>query len=242
MAKKNRELNRTERAAALRAEQERAERNRKIAIIGAVVVVIAIVAGAMFWMQGTGSKKSPVNTSMPASVGDHSLKIGPDDAAHKVVVWEDFLCPYCREFEQGSRDALHAAAENGSVQVEYRPFQLLQDDYSKHALAAFAFVLENGTPQEALALHDMMFDEQPYEQGRKPSVSTIAGWVKKVGLDKGEAEKAIEAGGTEWNTAMAKAASEAGVRSTPTVTVDGKPLEGASITDMINNLETQIAK
>ena len=41
---------------------------------------------------------------------------------------------------------------------------------------------------------------------------------------------------------MAKAASEAGVRSTPTVTVDGKPLEGTSITDMINNLETQIAK
>jgi protein-disulfide isomerase len=241
MTKKQRELDRAARAKALRAEQERAERLRRYGVIGAVVVAIALIAAALVWSTRGGDPDITVNTSLPASVGENSLKVGPDDAEHTVVVWEDFLCPYCREFEEGSRDLLHAAAEEGTVQVEYRPFQLLGDDYSKEALAAFVHVLETGTPQEAAAFHDLLFKNQPYEAGRKPSADKIAGWAEQVGADKEATRKAIEDGKADWSAAAKQAAEEAGVNGTPTVTLDGQPLQGNSISDMIANLEAGIA-
>lgn len=241
MAKKNRELSRTERAAALQAEQARAERNRRFGIIGAVVVAIALIAGALFWTQRGGSDDLTVDTAMPASVGEQSLKIGPDDAEHKVVIWEDFLCPYCREFEEDARDLLHRAAKDGDVQVEYRPFQLLGDDYSKEALAAFATVLQNATPQEALAYHDLLYKNQPYEAGNKPDAEKIAGWAGELGLSEDDVLAGIEDGQAEWATAARQAAEKEGIQGTPTIFVDGQPLQGQSISDMVDNLEQQIS-
>ena len=242
MAKKNRDLNRSERAAQLRAEQAKAERNRRLFIGGGLLVAIALIATVLIYIQTSGKNDSvKVKGDIPASVGTNSLKIGPDSAKHKIVVWEDFLCPFCREFEQGGREVLHAAAKKGTVQVEYRPFQLLQDDYSKEALAAFVHVLEEGTPSQALALHDLMYDNQPYESGRKPDANQIADWVKEVGLSKNAARSAIDDGATDWSAAASKAAEEAGVKGTPTVTVDGKPLQGKSISEMIESLKKAIA-
>lgn len=242
MTKKQRDADRTAKAAALRAQQERAERMRRFGMIGAVVVAIALVAVALFWAQrDNGGSDVTVNTKLPASVGENSLKVGSDDAEHKVIIWEDFLCPYCREFEEGSRSMLHEAAIAGTVQVEYRPFQLLQDDYSKEALAAFVHVLETGTPQEAAAFHDLLYKNQPYEAGRKPSADKIAGWAEEVGANKEATKKAIEAGATDWSAAAKKASEEAGVEGTPTVTLDGKPLQGTSISDMVATLEKAIS-
>lgn len=240
-SKKSADRDRTARAQALRAKQERAERLRRFGTIAAVVVAIALVAGALVWSQRGGGSDVTVNTNMTASVGENSLLIGPDDAEHKVVVWEDFLCPYCREFEEDSRTLLHEAAEAGTVQVEYRPFQLLQDDYSKEALAAFAHVLQSATPQEALAFHDLLYKNQPYESGGKPDAGDIAGWAEEVGLDKAAVEQGIEDGQEEWAAAARKAAEDAGVQGTPTITLDGQPLQGTSISDMVANLEAQIS-
>lgn len=237
MSKKSRELSRTERAARMRKEAERAERSRKLIIGGAVLVALVLIVVAVLWSQrdANGGK---VDTSIPAARGDHSLLVGPDSAAHKVVVHEDFLCPFCREFEQGARKYLHAAAKKGTIQVEYRPFQLLPDDYSKEALAAFAYVLDKGTPHQALAFHDLLYDEQPYEQqSNKPDANKIATWASEVGVSKSATRKAIESGMTAWNQAARASAEKDGVQGTPTVFLDGKKLEGTSISDMIANLK-----
>ena len=68
-----------------------------------------------------------------------------------------------------------AAADKGTVQVEYRPFHLLQDDYSTRALSAWAAVLEQGTPKQALSFHDLLYDNQPYEAAPdKPDGAKLA--------------------------------------------------------------------
>jgi protein-disulfide isomerase len=149
-----------------------------------------------------------------------------------VVVYEDFLCPFCRQLETSTRDFLHQDAAKGRVQVEYRPFQLLPEDYSRRALDAWATVLQQGTPAQALRFHDLLYDEQPYEQAaHKPGVKALRALARKAGVTDPKVLEAL------FYDAVQRSAATAGVRGTPTVLVDGKPLEGSSIQDLADRLE-----
>src|SRR5207237_9490588 len=94
-----------------------------------------------------------------------SRVLGPAAAPVKLTVYEDFQCPFCRQFEAQSRDFLRSDAAEGKVQVTYQPINFLtQDDYSARALSAWAAILDKGTAKQALAFHDKLFDDQPGEQ------------------------------------------------------------------------------
>jgi protein-disulfide isomerase len=243
MSKSGREDGRRARAAAIQADAARAERNRRLAIVGAVVAVLAVIVAAGFWYtSGSDSGGHAAATTAETTAGDHALVVGDNaQAKYKVVVYEDFLCPYCREFELASRDFLHADADKGLVQVEYRPFHLLPDDYSVRALNAFAAVLAE-SPKKALEFHDLLYDKQPYETAAdKPDAAKLAELAGSVGADKSAVEKAVEADDPAWKDAADRAAAAAGVDSTPTVLVNGKPLAGSTVTDMADNLERMIA-
>jgi protein-disulfide isomerase len=243
MSKSGREEGRRERAATIQAGAARAERNRRIGMIAAVVAVLAVVVAAVFWYSsGSDTSGHAAATTAPVSAGDHALVVGDNAQARtKVVVYEDFLCPYCRQFELATRSFLHADAEKGLVQVEYRPFHLLPDDYSVRALDAFAAVLAE-SPKKALEFHDLLYDKQPYENASsKPDAAQLAEWAGSVGADKAAVQKAVEASDPAWKDAADKAATRAGVGATPTIFVNGKQLSGATVTAMADNLERMIA-
>lgn len=244
MSKKDREVNRAQRAAAIQKAQASQERNRKILIVAVVLVVLtgAVVAGVLF---SGGDKKDAVATATPSvTVSGQALVVGDDpDAKTKVVVFEDFLCPYCREFEAASRTYLRKNAEQGKVLIEYRPFRLLQDDYSTRALTAWAAVLEGGTPEQALKLHDLLYDNQPYEDDAdKPGVEDLTDLAKKAGVTDKKVLDSIGVANSKFVDAAGQSATVAGVKGTPTVIVNGKQLEGSSTSDMSDKLEQLIAK
>ncbi len=238
---KSSDSSRTARAQAIRAQQDRAERNKKMALVVGVLAALAVIVAVLVW-QTMNSTKPATLTDVPTASGDHSLLMGKDSAPMKVVVYEDFLCPFCREFEESSRDFLVKAAQQGKVQVEYRPFHLLSDDqnYSLNTLNAFAAILAND-PQKALAFHDLAFDNQPYETApNKPTVNDLKGWAKDVGVGS-DVLAAFDTVDQTWVDAATQAAVDAKVKGTPTVLVDGKKLDGATIADMAKTLESQIA-
>ena len=243
MSKKSREsgrTERTERAAAVRRAQAGRERNRKVGVIGAVVVLLLVIVGAGVFFSRSGG-----DAAASASSRGQALVVGGDAKAKlKVVVYEDFLCPYCREFESSSRSALRAAADKGTVQVEYRPFHLLQDDYSTQALSAWSAVLQKGTAKQALALHDLLYDNQPYEQATdKPGPTQFVAWAKKAGVTDSSVLAAVrKASNPDFVDAADAAAEKAGVTGTPTVFVNGKQLQGTSVSDEVSNLEKMISQ
>ena len=244
MAEDTERRDRTVRAAALQKQAATKERNRRLLVVlASVVVVCALVAGVVIFSGGDGAKDAP-SQDVPAAASGQALVIGKEDAAHQVVVYEDFLCPYCRELENGSRSFLQAGATAGTVRVEYRPFHLLQDDYSERALSAWGRVLTQGTPAQALAFHDKLYDEQPYEAASsKPDDDQLASWAEDAGVTDAKVLDAIKAGTVdqEFVDAADATAQQAGVQGTPTVTLDGKPLEGGSISAMVDDLERAIA-
>ncbi|MGI9157612.1 MAG: DsbA family protein [Marmoricola sp.] len=243
MSKQNREQTRTERAAAIRHQQERKERNKRVAIAAGIVVLLAaIVAVGVQYSRG-GSTAPRSSKSPAATVGDHSLLVGNDEnAKYRVVVYEDFLCPYCRQFEQATRDFLRQDAAEGKVLVEYRPFHLLQDPYSTRALNAWSAVLQKGTPAQALKFHDLLYDNQPYENAStKPDNAKLKALAKQAGVTDASVLNAFDTADTSFFTAVQTAAKKANVTGTPTILVNGKPLTGSSVDDEAANLEKLIA-
>jgi protein-disulfide isomerase len=245
MSKKLRDTNRAERAAAVRREQATKERNRRILLTAVVLVVLAVIVTAGVLLGGGGSSPSPAGASVSkvnARADGQALVIGTNPDAPKVVIYEDFLCPYCREFESSSRGTLRTAAEKGKAVVEYRPFHLLQDDYSVEALTAWAAVLQKGTPEQALKLHDLLYENQPYENDpNKPSVDDLRDLAKKAGVTDSSVLDAMGDSNQDFVDAANKSASDAGVSGTPTVLYDGKPLVG-SPSQLADTLKQKLAQ
>lgn len=243
MSKKERESNRTARAAAVRQAQVRTERNRRLLITLAVVTVLAVIVTAGVLLSGGGSKEPAGNGALPVKAEGQALVLGDDTDATKVVIYEDFLCPYCRELEVATRDLLRKSASSGEAIVEFRPFQLLPDQYSAESLTAWGAVLENGTPEQALRFHDLLFDNQPYEAAQdKPGLEELVSLAEEAGVEDQDVLDAIGEPNAEFVAATTNAAREAGISSTPTVLVDGKEVQGQSITQIVTALEDLLAE
>lgn len=236
MSKKS-DRNRRERAAAIRAAQERKERNRRLAIYGALGVVLAVIIGIGIFAQSqrdtSGDKAGPA----PSGVTDkYALAVGEKSAKLHVVIYEDFLCPFCKELETGTREALRQGVADGKVYVEYRPFAFL-NEYSTRALNAFGAVLDQFGPDVALKYHDLLFDEQPDERGAMPNNDFLINLAAKAGADKQKVTPPIQKLKFEqWTVNASDAASKADVHSTPTVIANGKVVPGDGVDVIIPNL------
>jgi protein-disulfide isomerase len=241
MSKQGAENNRTEKAAAIRAQQTRKERNKRVALIAGILVVLGAIIAAGAWYSGDSGTTGD-NSSVEVSVGDGSIVLGQQSAPVKVVVYEDFLCPFCRELEDSTRDFLRENAAKGKVQVEYRPINLLTDStYSARAMNAWAAVLKNASPNVALKLHDLLYENQPYEASADQTTDAdIAALVKKAGGDNAAVEKALKTQDAAFFAAASQAMADKGITGTPTVYIDGRELTGLGIPDLVDAIEKAV--
>lgn len=237
------DLTRTEKAAAIRADQVNKERNRTVALIVGVLVVLSAVVAAGTWYGGSSSSTAD-NSSVEVAAGSGSVIVGDAAAPVKVVIYEDFLCPFCRQLEDSTRDFLRENAAKGKVQVEYRPINLLTNyGYSARALNAWAAVLKNASPQAALELHDLLFEEQPYEQSSEQTTDDdLAALVEEAGADTDAVSAAMKKQDKVFFAAASQTMRTAGITGTPTVVVDGQVLSGMSVAALLDRIETAVSK
>jgi protein-disulfide isomerase len=230
MSKKSTD-SRAERTAALMKEQQRKERVRQLTIIGAIMVLLAVVVGVGIFLQLGRDKTS--NSTVGAS--EFGLVIGPDDAPTEVVIYEDFLCPACGYFESATSEQLAEAAAAGDARVEYRAFYFLQnpdfEEYSLRAANAFRAVWEQVGDEAAMEFHNALFSDQPSESGPFPDDDWFVEKAVAAGADEAEIRPAIE--DMEFQGWVEDATADAsGVRSTPTAYVDGELVEAGNLDEM----------
>ena len=195
---------------------------------------------------GSADSETPGSTDSAdgdtgATATDVGVAIGAPDAPHTVVIYEDFLCPYCQQLEESTRDQLAALALAGKVYVEYRPFDLLSrlGDYPIRATSAFAVVLEKSGAEVAKKFHDLLYENQPSES--EPDSVTNDDLVKlavQAGATEDDVRPGIESVAQRaWVTKATDAAMTAGVQGTPWVLLDGTPFEdGTTVPDLASNL------
>jgi protein-disulfide isomerase len=230
---------RAERAAEALREKERRERRRQILTVAGVLAAIILAVGAGFLVNSTRDSTDKVAAAAPAAGSDLGLTIGPDSAPHKVVIYEDFLCPFCGELEKASHEELASLAGAGKVQVEYRPISILSriDAYSEEAAEAFATVLEQSGPDVAKKFHDLLYANQPSEKGPFPSADDIGDLATQAGADDAAVSAFQDGDGAQWVQKANQAADDIKLQGTPTVLLDGKAFtSGRTMTDLAEAL------
>jgi uncharacterized membrane protein len=121
---------------------------------------------------------------------DHAPTRGPDNARHTVIVYSDFQCPTCREFEKmfnekilplsAKYDGLKVVFKNWPICTDCNPkaSRNLHPAACKAALAAEAAFLIGGN-DAFWRMHDMLFATQ--DQWKESM--QFEGYAKQIGLD-----------------------------------------------------------
>lgn len=233
-AKRDARRTRTDRAREQAEERRKAaKRKEQLTRVGLIAGVLVLIVGGYFLITSLGSDKP--NTPPGGASRSYGLVVGDADAPKKVVVYEDFLCPFCGQLEATVRDRLDAAVEAGDVSVEYRalPFLSRIDDYSPRSANAFAVVLDASGPEVAKKFHDLLFDNQPSEKGPFPDDDALVALAVEAGATEADVRPGIEDMAFEgWVDAAGDAASKAKVNSTPTVLINGEKATGTTIEDI----------
>jgi len=233
-AKREARRARTERARAEAEERrKKAKRKEQLTRFGLIGAVLVLVVGGYFLISNLGSDKP--DTAPAGASGSYGLVVGDADAPKSIVIYEDFLCPFCGQLEQTVGDQLDSAVEAGDVNVEYRPLPFLEriSDYSPESANAFAVVLDESGPDVAKKFHDLLYDNQPSESGPFPDEDQLVTWAVEAGATEADVRPGIEDMAFEgWVDAAGDAASKAGVNSTPTVFVDGEKVEGQTMAEI----------
>ncbi|MBU1800699.1 thioredoxin domain-containing protein [Nocardioides sp.] len=231
-----------QRAAELRAEAERrrrAENLKRGAIVGGLLLLVVVAAIFISTRSGEDLVASDVGSS------DYGLIVGEAGAPREVVIYEDFLCPICGVLEEGAGEGLAAAAAAGTVVVDYRPIAILNrfGPYSADSVNAFLVVQQEAGDEVAKEFHDLLFADQPAEEGPFPDTDWLVEKAVEAGADEAAVRPGIEDGSRMDDVeAATQEAEDAGVQGTPTVVLDGVAFrDGKSWEEIADNLVEEVS-
>ena len=142
----------------------------------------------------------------------------------KVVLYIDFICPVCKNFEAQYNETLTSLRNEGKITVEYRSLGFLDSrsttNYSSRAANAAACVV-NESPEKYADFVNALFDKQPAEGGAGLPDSELKKMATDVGaksIEKCVDDKTVR----PWVKYTTQEASAIGVTGTPSVFVEGK--------------------
>lgn len=223
-------MNARERAR-LAAEQAAArKRDRRILIMVIAAFVVIVVAGGIAFQawrtsRAPSSVSSASASASPVTVTNgRPIPLGSAEAPVTITLYEDFHCPHCAEFEEQFGSTITQAQDAGSARVELYPMAFI-DEGSLTAANAMACAAEAGFGQAyylgLFANHTLQWSD--------PQLIDLA---TKVGGSPTEAFRTCvtRRAHADWVTSMNAAADTNGVDQTPTMLINGKEVDIATLT------------
>ena len=211
-------------------------------VLAAVLAVLVVgVAVVMAVVLGQNDKKAPSSASAaPASTGSVGAVTGPPVAEGVVVgksskvtidVYEDYMCPYCGQFEKTSGTELDELATGDSATVRYHIISILDrassTNYSTRAASAAYCANDAGVFSK---YHALLMANQPGENTSGLPDEALVVLGKQAGAGSDEFAQCVN--GHRYATYVGQVtehASSVGVAGTPTVLVNGKQLTSPSV-------------
>lgn len=210
-------------------EQIARERRRRRTIWTSVVAAaVLVVAGLIGWGTYAASRAGDFTPPAGATADGSGVQVGSGPVT--IDVYEDFICPACREFERSVGPTLDRLAAEGRARIVYHPVAFLDrfssTDYSSRSSAASGCAAQGGKFREyARAL----FERQPLEGGPGLSDQELVEIGTSVGLPADSFGSCLRDGTfRRWTRHVTERASEAGITATPSVLVDGKPVSATA--------------
>ncbi|MGC5022867.1 DsbA family protein [Micromonospora sp. DT47] len=210
-------------------EQIAREKRRKRTLwtsIGAVVVLV--VAGLIGWSVYSSQKSDDFTPPPGANEPGTGIVLG--DGPVTIDLYEDYLCPACKQFQQVSGATINQLVSEGKARVVFHPVAYLNrfstTEYSTRSSAASGCAAKGGKFKE---FTDALFAKQPAEGSAGLSNDELIDIGAGVGLDRDDFGSCVKDGTYKpWTEHVTDDASKSGVTSTPTIKVDGKDVQDRS--------------
>lgn len=230
-------------AAALHREQQAAAKKRRIATItgGSVVAVLVVLALVLVATRGGGTANA---AAAPPGLVDGAIQSGQAGAPVTLTLYEDLQCPACKAFEATNGATIDKLKQQGDIKVDLRPIAILDrnstTNYSSRALNALACV-QASAPSTTGAFVNAAFAQQPAENTAGLTDATLTSIAAKAGAPN-VGSCVTDGTYSDWGKQSTKAGLAAGVNSTPTVLINGKPLAPENRTPEALTAAVQAAK
>ncbi|MEV4535880.1 thioredoxin domain-containing protein [Asanoa sp. NPDC049518] len=205
-------------------KQLAAERRRKRTMwVSIAAVAVLVIAGLIGWGVYQSQRSDAGPLVAPASATT-TTGITQGNGPVQVQLYEDFLCPHCKDFEATSGSAITDLVNDGKIKVTYNTVAYLDPasttEYSTRSAAAAACASDGGKFKE---YHDALYAQQPAEGSAGLSNSQLIAIGTGMGLDQGSFGQCIDSGRYKpWVASITDAAAAAGVTGTPTVKVNNQ--------------------
>jgi protein-disulfide isomerase len=222
---------------------------KRLILIGAVG--LAIVAGATFW-QTRGGPTPSVDLPMGAANAQEASEIdtstiaemtmGNPDAKVTVMEYASFTCPHCARFHGSQFKELKADfIDNNQINFIYR--DVFFDRYGLWA----SMVARCGGQDRFFGIADMIYDQQREWIGDGDDPVAIADRLRKIGKVAGLSGEQLETCLNDNDKAKAlvawyqKNAEEDGIRSTPTLVINGTSYNNMTYAELKGLIDEALA-
>lgn len=204
------------------------------------------VAGSGETPSGDGDGEPATAVSLPAPVGNYTpspelaglarldpddpTALGPVDAPVTMVIWSDYMCPYCARFSLETLPELEKYAEEGILRVEWRDFAVYGQDAVNAAIGAQAA----GKQGKFWEMHDWIFENQQPQGSGNVTEEFLAAGAEEVGVDVEQWTADFADPNEELYNALSTDGQEVlsfAAPSTPTFVIGGVLIVGAQPTE-----------
>jgi hypothetical protein len=174
-------------------------------------------------MSPSGSRIAP-----SGHTPDGGVLVGHEGARHRLVLFEDPQCPYCRQFEETSGELLRHEVDSANVSIEYRMRCFLGIE-SVRADNALALAAELGRFDD---LRRQLFAAQPSEHTGGFTTGDLVDLGRQVDLTGPDYERGVHDGRYHrWVVEMDRIFQVQDPDGTPAAFLDGQPLDPSVLYD-----------
>jgi protein-disulfide isomerase len=212
----------------VREQRARERRLRRTLWTSLVAVAVLAIFGLVGWGVFAAQRGHDYNAPPDTTDDDTGILVGSGPVV--VDVYEDFICPACRQFEQAAGPTLDRLVAEEKVRIAYHPVAFLDrfssTEYSTRAAAAAACAAVGSKFRE---YSQKLFQQQPPEGGPGLSDQQLVNLGTSVGLSVDSFAPCVFDGTyRQWTRHVTEEASRAGVTGTPTVLVADKPVRASA--------------
>jgi protein-disulfide isomerase len=221
------------------------DRIRRSLIFLSIIILALSLAGLITYIlaqEAPEERAGPTTKEIPASiaeVGAISVSEGkiiqeiPDEAT-VVDIYLDYLCPYCGMFETTNEDVLDELSDTENVVLNYYPISILDRQsqgsrYSTRSANASVTVAEK-SPENWLAFHTALFENQPQEGGTGLSTPQLEKLAQDAGVPQDVSATFVDEKYSLWVKDITEEAMTGRVEGTPSVFINDQ-----QFTDTMNS-------
>ncbi|MER6584812.1 DsbA family protein [Micromonospora chalcea] len=210
-------------------EQIAREKRRKRTLWTTIAaVLVLVIAGGIGWAVYSSQKSD--DFTAPPGANDAGTGIVQGTGPVTIDLYEDYLCPACKQFQQINGETLNQLVTEGKAKLVFHPVAFLNrfstTEYSTRSSAASGCAAQGGKFRE---FTDQLFAKQPPEGGAGLSNDELVDIGAGVGLNRDEFASCVSDGTYRpWTEHVTDEASKAGVTGTPTIKINGSELRDRS--------------